>query len=121
MATMAAPGSTRRPRPIRASPAPRHASRPKRPGRGSDAAPDVPVGIFRLAGIYGPGRNPLVKLAEGTAHRIVKPGQVFNRIHVADIAATLAAAIARPAARVYNVCDDEPAPPQDVDRLCRRA
>ena len=74
----------------------------------------MPVGIFRLAGIYGPGRNPFVKLAEGTAHRIVKPGQVFNRIHVADIAATLRAAIARPAARLYNVADDEPAPPQDV-------
>lgn len=75
---------------------------------------DVPVGIFRLAGIYGPGRNPLVKLAEGTARRIVKPGQVFNRIHVADIAATLRAGIARPAARLYNVADDEPAPPEDV-------
>lgn len=74
----------------------------------------VPVGIFRLAGIYGPGRNPFVKLAEGSAHRIVKPGQVFNRIHVADIATTLGAAIERPAARTYNVSDDEPAPPQDV-------
>jgi len=78
------------------------------------AARGVPVGIFRLAGIYGPGRNPFVKLAEGSAHRIVKPGQVFNRIHVDDIAATLRAAIARPAARTYNVSDDEPAPPQDV-------
>jgi nucleoside-diphosphate-sugar epimerase len=74
----------------------------------------VPIGIFRLAGIYGPGRNPMVKIAEGRAHRIVKPGQVFNRIHVADIAATLRAAIARPAARLYNVSDDEPAPPQEV-------
>jgi nucleoside-diphosphate-sugar epimerase len=74
----------------------------------------VPLGIFRLAGIYGPGRSPLVKLAEGRAHRIVKPGQVFNRIHVADIAATLSAAITRPATRVYNVSDDEPAPPQEV-------
>jgi nucleoside-diphosphate-sugar epimerase len=74
----------------------------------------VPVGVFRLAGIYGPGRNPFVKLAEGSAHRIVKPGQVFNRIHVADIAATLRAAMERPAARTYNVADDEPAPPQDV-------
>jgi nucleoside-diphosphate-sugar epimerase len=74
----------------------------------------VPVGIFRLAGIYGPRRNPFVKLADGTAHRIVKPGQVFNRIHVADIAATLRAAVQRPAARLYNVADDEPAPPQDV-------
>lgn len=75
---------------------------------------DVPVGIFRLAGIYGPGRNPFLKLADGTAHRIVKPGQVFNRVHVADIAAMLRAAIARPAARLYNVADDEPAPPQEV-------
>lgn len=75
---------------------------------------NVPAGIFRLAGIYGPGRNPFLKLADGTAHRIVKPGQVFNRIHVADIAATLRAAAARPAARLYNVADDEPAPPQDV-------
>jgi nucleoside-diphosphate-sugar epimerase len=75
---------------------------------------DIATGVFRLAGIYGPGRNPFVKLAEGTAHRIVKPGQVFNRIHVVDIAATLRAAIARPASRLYNVTDDEPAPPQDV-------
>jgi len=82
--------------------------------RAFGAAGGLPVGIFRLAGIYGPGRNPFVKLAEGTAHRIVKPEQVFNRIHVADIAATLRAAIARPAARIYNVGDDEPAPPQDV-------
>ncbi len=74
----------------------------------------MPLGIFRLAGIYGPGRNPLVKLAEGRAHRIVKPGQVFNRIHVDDIAATLGAAVARPATRLYNVADDEPAPPQEV-------
>ena len=71
--------------------------------------------IFRLAGIYGPGRNALVNLRDGTARRIVKPGQVFNRIHVEDIAAVLAASIARPrAGAVYNVSDDEPAPPQDV-------
>ena len=82
--------------------------------RSFGAAREVPVGLFRLAGIYGPGRNAFVKLAEGTAHRIVKPGQVFNRIHVADIAATLSAAIARPAARLYNVSDNVPAPPQDV-------
>jgi nucleoside-diphosphate-sugar epimerase len=74
----------------------------------------VPVGIFRLAGIYGPGRNQLRALADGKARRVVKPGQVFNRIHVEDIAHTLEAAIERPAARVYNVTDDEPAPPQDV-------
>lgn len=74
----------------------------------------VPVGVFRLAGIYGPGRNALLALQEGRAKRIVKPGQVFNRIHVEDIAATLAASVKRPATRVYNVADDEPAPPQDV-------
>lgn len=74
----------------------------------------VPVGVFRLAGIYGPGRNALVSLRDGRAKRIVKPGQVFNRIHVEDIAATLAAHIARPTSRYFNVADDEPAPPQDV-------
>jgi nucleoside-diphosphate-sugar epimerase len=74
----------------------------------------VPLGIFRLAGIYGPGRNAFSHLAGGTAHRVTKPGQVFNRIHVDDIAATLTAAAMRPAARVYNVADDEPAPQEDV-------
>jgi dTDP-4-dehydrorhamnose reductase len=73
------------------------------------------VQVFRLAGIYGPGRNPFVQLAAGTAKRIVKPGQVFNRIHVDDIAAALAASLDRPrAGAIYNVTDDEPAPPQDV-------
>jgi nucleoside-diphosphate-sugar epimerase len=73
------------------------------------------VQIFRLAGIYGPGRNALANLAAGSARRIVKPGQVFNRIHVDDIAAVLMASIerSRPGA-VYNVADDEPAPAQDV-------
>jgi len=73
------------------------------------------VEVFRLAGIYGPGRNALVNLAAGSARRIVKPGQVFNRIHVDDIAQTLLAAMARPKpGAIYNVADDEPAPPQDV-------
>jgi nucleoside-diphosphate-sugar epimerase len=71
--------------------------------------------IFRLAGIYGPGRGPFAKLREGSARRIVKPGQVFSRIHVEDIAAVLAASIARPdPGRIYNVCDNEAAPPEDV-------
>jgi len=71
--------------------------------------------LFRLAGIYGPGRNQLVSLLDGTAKRIVKPGQVFSRIHVDDIAGVLMASIAKPdPRRAYNVCDDEPAPPQDV-------
>jgi nucleoside-diphosphate-sugar epimerase len=82
----------------------------------------IPVAIFRLAGIYGPGRNPLDRLKRGEARRIVKPGQIFNRIHVADIAAVLSASIARPPAspRIYNVCDDEPAPPQDVVAFAAR-
>ena len=75
----------------------------------------LPAHVFRLAGIYGPGRNTLLNLRDGTARRIVKPGQVFSRIHVEDIASVLAASMARPRpGRVYNVCDDEPAPPQDV-------
>jgi dTDP-4-dehydrorhamnose reductase len=74
-----------------------------------------PVHVFRLAGIYGPGRSALDKLRTGTARRIVKPGQVFNRIHVEDIASVLEASIARPrAGAIYNVADDEPAPPEDV-------
>jgi nucleoside-diphosphate-sugar epimerase len=74
-----------------------------------------PVQIFRLAGIYGPGRNAVRQLKAGTARRIVKPGQVFNRIHVEDIARTLLASMHKPrAGAIYNVCDDEPAPPQDV-------
>ena len=75
----------------------------------------LPVHIFRLAGIYGPGRNAFVNLKEGTARRIVKPGQVFSRIHVEDIANVLEASIARPRpGAIYNVCDDEPAPPDEV-------
>jgi hypothetical protein len=70
--------------------------------------------ILRLAGIYGPGRNAFVNLASGRAHRIVKQGQVFNRIHVEDIAQAIAAAADYPHGGVWNVCDDEPAPPQDV-------
>jgi hypothetical protein len=75
----------------------------------------VPVHIFRLAGIYGPGRSPFDALRAGTAKRIDRPGHVFSRIYVADIAAVLAASIARPQpGAVYNVCDDEPATPADV-------
>ena len=79
------------------------------------AIPGLPLHIFRLAGIYGPGRGPFEKVRQGTARRIVKPGQVFSRIHVEDIARVLEASIDRPApGTVYNVCDDDPAPPQDV-------
>ena len=73
------------------------------------------VHVFRLAGIYGPGRNALATVRRGTAKRIAKPGQVFSRIHVADIAQVLAASIAKPrAGAIYNVCDDDPAPAADV-------
>ena len=79
------------------------------------AIPGLPLHIFRLAGIYGPGRGPFEKVRQGTARRIVKPGQVFSRIHVDDIAQGLAASIARPRpGAVYNLCDDDPAPPEDV-------
>jgi nucleoside-diphosphate-sugar epimerase len=73
------------------------------------------VEVFRLAGIYGPGRSVIDSLRAGTARRIVKPGQVFNRVHVDDIALVLARAIDKPAGHaIYNVADDEPAPPEDV-------
>ena len=79
------------------------------------AIPGLPLHIFRLAGIYGPGRGPFEKVRNGTARRIIKPGQVFSRIHVDDIAQVLAASIARPnPGAAYNLCDDDPAPPQDV-------
>ena len=73
------------------------------------------VHVFRLAGIYGPGRNALATVRRGAAKRIDKPGHVFSRIHVHDIAQVLAASIARPrAGAIYNVCDDEPARAADV-------
>jgi nucleoside-diphosphate-sugar epimerase len=75
---------------------------------------DLPVQIFRLSGIYGPGRNAFENFRKGTARRLVKPGQVFNRIHVADIAGALSAAMQKPSTRIFNVTDDEPCPPQDV-------
>lgn len=82
---------------------------------GAWAALDLPLHIFRLAGIYGPGRGPFAKVRAGTARRIIKRGQVFSRTHVEDIARVLAASIARPnPGGIYNVCDDDPAPPEDV-------
>ena len=75
----------------------------------------LPLHIFRLAGIYGPGRGPFAKVRAGTARRIIKPGQVFSRIHVEDIAAILNASIRQPhAGAIYNLCDDLAAPPEDV-------
>ena len=79
------------------------------------AIPDLPLHIFRLAGIYGPGRGPFAKVRNGTARRIIKQGQVFSRTHVADIARILAASIKKPdIGSIYNVCDNDPAPPEDV-------
>jgi nucleoside-diphosphate-sugar epimerase len=79
------------------------------------AIPDLPLHIFRLAGIYGPGRGPFAKVRAGTARRIIKDGQVFSRIHVDDIAQALDLSLNRPdPGAIYNLCDDDPAPPQDV-------
>lgn len=77
--------------------------------------PDLPLHIFRLAGIYGPGRGPFEKVRQGTARRIIKRDQVFSRIHVEDIAQVLQASISHPnPGAVYNLCDDDAAPPEDV-------
>jgi nucleoside-diphosphate-sugar epimerase len=75
----------------------------------------VPLHIFRLAGIYGPGRSAFDALRSGTAKRIDKPGQVFSRIHVEDLASVSVASMSRPRpGAIYNVCDDDPAPPEAV-------
>ena len=75
----------------------------------------LPLHIFRLAGIYGPGRGPFAKVRNGTAQRIIKKGQMFSRIHVEDIAQALELSLCTPApGEIYNLCDDDPAPPQDV-------
>lgn len=75
----------------------------------------LPVHLFRLAGIYGPGRSMLDTVRSGKAKRIDRPGQVFSRIHVDDIAAVLQASMARPRpGGIYNVCDDDPASPAEV-------
>ncbi|RUT30437.1 NAD-dependent epimerase/dehydratase family protein [Arsenicitalea aurantiaca] len=74
----------------------------------------VPLLVLRLAGIYGPGRSSFDKLRAGTARRIVKPDQVFNRIHVEDIGRVTALAAAARLGGIFNLADTEPAPPQDV-------
>ena len=76
---------------------------------------NLPLHIFRLAGIYGPGRNAFETLKSGKAQRVIKQGQVFSRIHVEDIAGVLLASINQPnPGRIYNLADDEPCPPQGV-------
>lgn len=81
----------------------------------------LPVHVFRLAGIYGPGRSPLDAVRAGHAHRVIKPGQVFGRIHVEDVARVVAASMDHPnAGAIYNVTDDEPAAPWAVvEYACR--
>lgn len=75
----------------------------------------LPVHVFRLAGIYGPGRSAIDQVRAGRARRIDKPGHLFSRIHVDDIATTLQASMARPnPGSIYNVCDDVPASAADV-------
>ena len=79
------------------------------------AARNLDLGIFRLSGIYGPGRSAIDNLRAGTARRIIKPGQVFNRIHVEDIGGAVARALMRNGPLgIFNLTDDEPCPPQDV-------
>ncbi len=79
------------------------------------AIPALPLHIFRLAGIYGTNRGPFAKVRDGTARRIVKQDQVFSRIHVDDIATALELSLHQPdAGAIYNLCDDDPAPPEDV-------
>jgi nucleoside-diphosphate-sugar epimerase len=78
------------------------------------ASRGLPLLVLRLAGIYGPGRSAFDKLRDGTARRIVKPGQVFNRIHVEDIGRVTQLAAARHLAGTFNLADNEPAPPQDL-------
>jgi nucleoside-diphosphate-sugar epimerase len=85
------------------------------------AARGVRLLILRLAGIYGPGRSAFDKLRDGTARRIVRPGQVFNRIHVDDIGRVTALAAARGLEGTFNLCDDLPAPPQDLIEYAARS
>jgi len=80
----------------------------------------IPLLVLRLAGIYGPGRSSFDKLREGTARRIVKPGQVFNRIHVDDIGRITALAARQKLGGTFNLSDDEPAPPQDLVEYAAR-
>lgn len=75
---------------------------------------DIPLAVLRLSGIYGPGRNQIKTALEGNARRLVKPGQMFNRIRVDDIASATLFLAAKSLGGIYNITDDEPAPPQDV-------
>lgn len=80
----------------------------------------LPIALLRLGGIYGPSRNVFVKMKNGTARTIIKPGQVFNRIHVADIGAIIHAFARKKTTGIYNIVDNEPAPPQDIIRYAAK-
>lgn len=80
----------------------------------------VPVALFRIGGIYGPGRCVLDALREGRAQRVIKPGQVFSRVHVDDLGRIIAAAAVLAADGPFNAVDAEPAPPQDVTEFGAR-
>lgn len=75
---------------------------------------NIPLSIFRLSGIYGSGRNWFVNIEKGTSRRLVKSGQVFNRIHREDIGQSVTLAMNKNIGEVFNITDDDPAPPQDV-------
>ncbi len=107
---MAAHGSmrTRRPTPISERSRERLEAEQAWTALGSRAG--KAVAVLRLSGIYGPGQSALVQIARGSAKRIDKPGQVFNRIHVADITQAIDAAFARRTYGIFNVTDDEPTP-----------
>jgi len=75
---------------------------------------NIPLSIFRLSGIYGPGRNWFINIEKGTSRRLVKPDQVFNRIHREDIGQAVTLAMRENIGEVFNITDDDPAPPQDV-------
>ena len=77
----------------------------------------IPLAIFRLSGIYGPGRNWFINIEKGRSRRLVKPGQVFNRIHREDIATAVCQAMRENIGGIFNITDNEPAPPQDVVTL----
>lgn len=114
MAITTAAGSARKAFAILFPPVRSNASRRKTNGCASPKSKGVPLAIFRLSGIYGPGRNAFVNIENGTSRRLVKPGQVFNRIHRDDIAKAFQLACEQSAAGIFNITDDEPAPPQDV-------
>ena len=115
MATTAALGSTRRVRRLTRTTRGRARLEDEARWTAAARARGAEIDILRLAGIYGPGRNALINLRRGDSRRIVKPGQVFNRAHVDDIAEISRLVLTRDLkGQIWNVADDEPAPPQDV-------